>query len=88
MNRKDDPTKMAQMHQWLNEACDALGIAHVDYESVEGELLNLIAHVAHGPSRPGAPMTAFLVGLATGRGANPNATIKTLDELALGYEQD
>ncbi|MFK5163931.1 DUF6457 domain-containing protein [Propionibacterium freudenreichii] len=34
----------------------------------EKPVLDLISQVAHGPSRPGAPLTAFLVGVAVGRG--------------------
>lgn len=88
MKHKDEAAKMENMHKWLNEICVALGLAPEEYESVEKELLNLIAHVAHGPSRPGAPMTAFLVGLATGRGGNAGETIRELDKLALNYPQD
>jgi hypothetical protein len=32
-------------------------------------MLRLISEVAHGPSRPGAPLTAFVVGLAAARAA-------------------
>ncbi|GAA1292890.1 hypothetical protein GCM10009609_72080 [Pseudonocardia aurantiaca] len=34
-------------------------------------VLDLTSDVAHGVSRPGAPVTAFLVGLAAGRAADP-----------------
>lgn len=30
----------------------------------------MISDVAHGPSRPGAPLTAFLIGVAAGHGAD------------------
>jgi hypothetical protein len=34
-------------------------------------VLDLTSDVAHGVSRPGAPVTAFLVGVAAGRAADP-----------------
>ena len=34
-------------------------------------VLDLTADVAHGVSRPGAPVTAFLIGVAAGRADDP-----------------
>lgn len=47
----DEPAKMAAMESWLDEVCAALEV---------------VGDVAHGPSRPAAPLTAFAVGLAAG----------------------
>ena len=47
----------------LEESLD--GIELVD------TVLDLTADVAHGVSRPGAPVTAFLVGVAAGRADDP-----------------
>ena len=38
-------------------------------------VLDLTADVAHGVSRPAAPVTAFLVGLAAGGAADPAAAV-------------
>lgn len=40
----------------------------------------MVGKVAHGPSRPGAPLTAFLVGLSAGAADDKDAAI----ERALG----
>ncbi|MDG6101140.1 DUF6457 domain-containing protein [Dactylosporangium aurantiacum] len=40
----------------------------------QGAILDLARDVAHNVARPGAPLTAFLLGVAVGRGADPEAT--------------
>ena len=62
--RKDDPEKMAKMAAWLQAVNRELKLPEGTIAPVQEELLNLISDVAHGPSRPGAPLTAFLVGFA------------------------
>lgn len=62
--RRDDPAKMAAMKAWLEAVCAELGISMDILTPVQKDLLHLISEVAHGPSRPGAPMTAYLVGMA------------------------
>ena len=60
------------------ELHDALG---ADRDDVIARILDLTADVAHGVSRPAAPVTAFLVGLAAGRAADPAAALPgRLDE--------
>jgi hypothetical protein len=65
---------MNPLDTWIATACEALGIdpATVDRDAV----LDLTRDVAHGVSRPAAPLTAYLVGLAAGRdgGADRLAT--------------
>ena len=63
-HRKDDPEKMAKMAAWLQAVSRELQLPEETIAPVQEELLNLISEVAHGPSRPGAPLTAFLVGFA------------------------
>ncbi len=58
--------KMQQMHAWLDDVCARLDVDRTTVNDVTPDMLDLIRQVAHGPSRPGAPMTAFLVGLAAG----------------------
>lgn len=62
----DETDKMAVMARWLREVCAELGVDASVLDANTVALLALIKEVAHGPSRPGAPMTAFLVGLAAG----------------------
>ena len=65
-HRKDNPEKMAKMATWLQAVNRELKLPEGTIAPVQEELLNLISEVAHGPSRPGAPLTAFLVGFAAG----------------------
>ncbi len=65
-HRKDNPEKMAKMATWLQAVNRELKLPEGTIAPVQEELLNLISDVAHGPSRPGAPLTAFLVGFAAG----------------------
>jgi hypothetical protein len=53
------------MRTWLDAAQRELGL---DLEVDTAELLDLTRTVAHGVSRPAAPLTAFLVGYAAARG--------------------
>lgn len=67
---------MAVMREWLERVCAELGADPAVLDPTASPLLDLVRDVAHGPSRPGAPLTAFLVGLAAGgavdRGASPD----------------
>lgn len=80
--QQDDPEKMARMRGWLELVETELDLDAALVTDVEAELLELISVVAHGPSRPGAPLTAFLVGVAVGRGADGHSTIDRVRELA------
>ena len=75
MNEKKNDPDLESAHVWLESVSTELG---QDPALVE-DLLDLTRDVAHGPSRPAAPLTAFLVGLASGRaleaGAGPEATV-------------
>jgi hypothetical protein len=72
------------LEEWLDVVCLELGVnrASVDRDLV----LDLARDVAHGVARPGAPLTAYLLGLAVGRGADPGAAAGRLSELALGWQ--
>ncbi len=61
------------LSEWVAAVVEELGIeASVGGEVVD-MVLDLTSDVAHGVSRPGAPVTAFLVGLAAGRAEDPAA---------------
>ena len=83
--RRDDPETMKQMRVWLQEAAEAINVPVSAVTDVEVPLLALISEVAHGPSRPGAPLTAFLAGYAAGRGTNSEDAIAKLTSIAKGY---
>ena len=54
------------MDDWLETVCAELGVdpAALDQKAV----LNLTRVVAHTVDRPAAPLTAYLLGVAVGRG--------------------
>lgn len=55
-------------HAWLAALAEQFGVSPALVRSLVGDILQLTADVAHnGPSRPAAPTTAFLVGLAAGQ---------------------
>src|SRR6266571_3762462 len=57
---------MSTMDQWTAAVCADLGLdaSAADLRAV----LDLTRDVAHGVARPAAPFTAYLVGVAVGRG--------------------
>lgn len=60
----DEQAKMAAMDAWLDQVCEALEVDRAKLAAVTPQLLELVAQVAHGPSRPGGPLTAVAVALA------------------------
>ncbi|MEO3776818.1 DUF6457 domain-containing protein [Micromonospora sp. B11E3] len=71
---------MTVMDEWVTAACAELGLDAV--EVPVPVVLDLARDVAHQVLRPGAPVTAYLLGLAVGRGAEPAAAAARLGELA------
>lgn len=69
---------MREMGEWLDAVSAELGLDPAVVEQVRTPMLDLIAEVAHGPSRPGAPMTAMLVGLVS----DPDDVDGLLDRVA------
>jgi hypothetical protein len=74
---------MNALDEWTAAACRELGLdpAETDTRLV----LDLARDVAHGVLRPGAPVTAYLLGLAVGRGADAAAAAGRLSALAAGW---
>ncbi|MEU1605652.1 DUF6457 domain-containing protein [Micromonospora matsumotoense] len=71
---------MTVLDDWVTAACAELGLdpAEVSVPTV----LDLARDVAHQVVRPGAPVTAYLLGVAVGRGADPAAAAARLSGLA------
>ncbi|MBO3128797.1 DUF6457 domain-containing protein [Dermatophilus congolensis] len=81
--------KMRIMHLWLEAVCHELNVDPDLLNDIAQPALGLISDVAHGPSRPGAPMTALALGLATqpGEGREEIASrITRLVQLARTWE--
>nr|WP_246305418.1 DUF6457 domain-containing protein [Nocardioides marinisabuli] len=76
------------MHDWIDELCDALDL---DAEVDETLLLDLARDVAHAVTRPAAPLSAYLLGLAAGAKGGDPAVVEELAErvraLADGWDQ-
>nr|WP_239075460.1 DUF6457 domain-containing protein [Planosporangium flavigriseum] len=53
--------------------------AHPDEHKL---VLDIARDVAHGVLRPAAPVSAYLLGLAVGRGADPVTSASAISELA------
>ena len=77
---------MNALDEWMVAACGEVGVdpAEVDTALV----LDLAKDVAHVVVRPGAPVTAYLLGLAVGRGADPAAGAARLNALARSWAPD
>jgi prolyl-tRNA editing enzyme YbaK/EbsC (Cys-tRNA(Pro) deacylase) len=61
---------MAALEQWTAEVCVALGL---DPSEVNQSLvLDVARDVAHSVMRAAAPLSAYLLGVAVGRGADPS----------------
>ena len=74
---------MTVMDDWVTAAC-----AELDLDPVQvpvPAVLDLARDVAHQVLRPGAPITAYLLGLAVGRGADPVGAAARLSALAASW---
>ncbi|MQA84631.1 MAG: hypothetical protein GEV03_08410 [Streptosporangiales bacterium] len=74
---------MNTLRDWTEAICLELNLdaAEVDRDLV----LDLSRDVAHSVARPAAPLTAYLIGLAVGRGADRRAVADRVTELALHW---
>ena len=68
---------------WIAAACAELGLPPQDAEAKA--VLDVARDVAHNVVRPGAPVTAYLMGVAVGRGAEPADVAARLSALALEW---
>ncbi len=71
---------MNALDEWTAVVCAALDLDPTG--SDERQLvLDLARDVAHGVLRPAAPLSAYLLGLAVGRGADPSAAAAKITAL-------
>ena len=71
------------LEAWIEVACKELGLGPDDVPTVA--VLDLARDVAHAVVRPGAPVSAYLMGLAVGRGAHPAEVAAQLGALARSW---
>lgn len=77
---------MSTLADWVSAACAELGI---EPQAVDTRLvLDLARDVAHNVERPAAPVTAYLLGVAAGRGADPAETAARLTALSAALPND
>jgi hypothetical protein len=75
---------MNTLEEWTSRACGELGL---DPAALEADtVLDLARDVAHGVARPAAPLTAYLLGVAVGRGRPLPETAARLRELAESFQ--
>ncbi len=79
---RDDPVRMNRMREWLTRVAAELGLDPAVVLDHEEDLLAMVSVVAHGQSRPGALLSAFLAGFAVGRGAAASEVAARVAELA------
>ena len=75
---------MNTLAEWTSRACAELGLdlGALDRDAV----LDLARDVAHEVARPAAPLTAYLLGVAVGRGQPVTEAAERLRALAQGWE--
>lgn len=78
---------METLAEWAVVAGRALGLDPGDATGRKDAVLDLARVVAHQVTRPAAPVTAYLLGLAVGRGADPEVAAATLTALARDWPQ-
>ena len=81
------------LSEWVTAVARELGLeGALDSSGVVDMVLDLTSDVAHGVSRPGAPVTAFLVGVAAGRADDPAVAARDyaqkISALADGWGSD
>ena len=81
------------LSEWVTAVAMELGLeGALDSGSTVDMVLDMTSDVAHGVSRPGAPVTAFLVGVAAGRADDPAVAARDyaqkISALADGWGSD
>jgi hypothetical protein len=74
---------MNELDAWVAAAAAELGLTPGDVQPKA--VLDVAREVAHQVLRPGAPITAYLMGVAVGRGADPADAANRITALALAW---
>jgi hypothetical protein len=87
-----DSSDAQALSEWVTAVAQELGLeGAVEGGSTVDMVLDLTSDVAHGVSRPGAPVTAFLIGVAAGRADDPAVAARDyaqkISRLAAGWDR-
>jgi Domain of unknown function (DUF6457) len=74
---------VTELDAWVAAVCAELGLRPADVTAKA--VLDVARDVAHQVLRPGAPVSAYLMGVAVGRGADPSDVADRLSALALAW---
>ncbi|MGD0066337.1 MAG: DUF6457 domain-containing protein [Streptosporangiaceae bacterium] len=75
---------MNTLQEWTAAVCADLGLDPASADSTA--VLDLARDVAHGVARPAAPLTAYLVGVAVGRGLSLPEAAGRVTALAASWQ--
>ena len=81
---QDEREKLRIMGHWLDVVAAELDVDRDLLERVSGPVLGLTSDIAHGPSRPGAPLTMLAIGLAATDRTSEEVTEMVVRWLATG----
>jgi hypothetical protein len=74
---------VSTMERWIMAVCTDLGL---DPGSADARtVLEVTRDVAHNVDRPAAPVTAYLLGMAVGRGMAPSRAARQVKALAAAW---
>jgi uncharacterized protein DUF6457 len=77
---------MSTLDEWTEALCAELGLD--PGEGTQKTVLDLARVAAHLVDRPAAPLTAYFLGVAVGRGEPPAETAARLQQLARRWQKD
>ncbi|RCV52740.1 DUF6457 domain-containing protein [Marinitenerispora sediminis] len=69
--------------EWAHRVCAELELSEEIGKADVDRILDLAKDAAHSVARPAAPLTTYLLGIAVGRGADPDAAAALVSRLAL-----
>jgi uncharacterized protein DUF6457 len=75
--------RMGTLEDWAEALRAELGLGPAD--TSQKVVLNLARVVAHTVDRPAAPLTAYFLGVAVGRGQPLEETAQRIQQLARGW---
>lgn len=78
---------MSTLDDWTDALCAELGL-DPDQAGTQKTVLDLARVAAHTVDRPAAPLTAYFLGVAVGRGQPPEETAAKLVQLARRWRNE